>query len=542
MKQKIKVGLLLNSYEIETWAYIAIKRVFQSANTDIDLVIINDHQKTASKPAQPPKIVYRLFDSVDKLLNKNYFGYKKPKSIQRLLTAIKTINIDCAINQLDLQQINDNKLDILINLNSGVLTGDILDVAKYGVWSYQFGDINFNRGELVGFWEAMTCQPAIGVNIKRLESKHLPEQILYQSSVVSEEFKPSPNKSQLHYLAAGFLSRQIDLLYNLGEKLFFLQVNKYNNEINYLSYPDFKQPDNFEAMLLFGKYLFNTGIRIIRRLFYYEHWYLFYNLNPKTSDVLNQYQKLMPAKDRFWADPFVIYTQEKYYIFFEELMYGTNRAHLSVIEMDTDGKCSEATIILKKDYHLSYPFIFEYENKFYMIPESIENKTIELYECTDFPMQWKFKMNLMEDICAVDSTLFFKDNKWWLFTAMEDVKGSSTGNELFLFWADTPFTQHWTSHPLNPVVSSVKTARPAGKIYIKNNKIYRPSQDCSLRYGHYTNINEITELTETTYSEKLVNRITPNWDKEVIGTHTLNADKNMTIVDAYYSRRKYFNK
>jgi len=44
-----------------------------------------------------------------------------------------------------------------------------------------------------------------------------------------------------------------------------------------------------------------------------------------------------PPKGRFWADPFPIERDGKYFIFFEEFLYETMKAHISVIEMDSDG-------------------------------------------------------------------------------------------------------------------------------------------------------------------------------------------------------------
>ena len=111
-----------------------------------------------------------------------------------------------------------------------------------------------------------------------------------------------------------------------------------------------------------------------------------------------------------------------------------------------------------------------------MVPESVENKTIELYECTEFPFKWKFKMNLMEKVIAVDTTLFHHKGKWWLFTGIARHERSLPLVELFLFSANELFTNEWNSHPKNPIVNDVMRARPAGKIFAKDGKIYRPSR------------------------------------------------------------------
>jgi len=145
----------------------------------------------------------------------------------------------------------------------------------------------------------------------------------------------------------------------------------------------------------------------------------------------------------------------------------------------------------------------------------------------------------MENICAVDTTLLFHNRKWWIFTSIDDTDNISGGStELFLYFSDDLFSDDWKSHPNNPLVSDIRTARPAGRIFIRDNKIYRPSQDCSVRYGKGFNLNEITVLTETEYEEELLIKVEPSWDNKLKGTHTFNFDKNFTIIDAYSYRRR----
>jgi hypothetical protein len=145
----------------------------------------------------------------------------------------------------------------------------------------------------------------------------------------------------------------------------------------------------------------------------------------------------------------------------------------------------------------------------------------------------------MENVSAVDTTLFFYNNKWWLFTSLDqtgNISGSST--ELFLFFTDDIFSDKWESHPDNPIVSDVRTARPAGKLFIHKDKIYRPSQNCTGRYGIGFNVSQVTKLTENEYSETLISETKPLWDFKLKGTHTFNSDKDFTVIDVYSYRKR----
>jgi hypothetical protein len=173
-----------------------------------------------------------------------------------------------------------------------------------------------------------------------------------------------------------------------------------------------------------------------------------------------------------------------------------------------------------------------------MVPETSENKTIELYKCDSFPDRWSFVMNLMENVVALDTTLFFHNHKWWLFTSINEMDYTLDHNELNLFYSDNLFTTNWTPHPCNPVVSDVRHSRPAGRIFIHDNKILRPSQDCSGRYGKAFNLNQITTLSETEYAEIVISKTEANWMPGLQGTHTYNFDKSVTVIDAY----RYFKR
>lgn len=536
MTKKIKTGLLLDGYELPQWAYVALERVILSAHTEIRFIVINPEKK--ARKTMFAHFVYRAFDKLDRFLFKRAINYSDPHTIKSL---VKDIPIR-TLAQISATDATREAVDVILDLGSfHAFHASLARHARYGVWYYQLGEYAFNRGGPAGFWEAVTRRPYTGVTLLA----HLPKQsravILEQSSVMTKYFKPTLNKPQLHFRAAALMSRQIERLARLGEPNFFKQIQQNNTDLDFFSYPRFNIPENTQALLILIQYLWYMAGRVLRRLFYFEHWYLYYDIKPDIATNLYQFTRLMPSKKSFWADPMLLYAHDTYYIFFEELIYRTNKGHISVIEMDQNGQqISEPKIVLEKDYHLSYPFVFKHQDKYYMLPESVQNHTIELYESTQFPLQWQHKMNLMENVNAVDSTLFYYQNKWWLFTAMEDVSGSSFGDELYLFWSEELFTQNWTAHPLNPIVSDVRTARPAGKIFIRDGKIYRPSQDCSVRYGHCTHINEITCLSETDYRERIVSTIRPNWDKQVLGTHTLVHAHNMTMVDAYYYCPKYW--
>ncbi len=281
--------------------------------------------------------------------------------------------------------------------------------------------------------------------------------------------------------------------------------------------------------------MFQSCERLIRKTWFRGQWILMVGFGEKASKDYSNFTKIIPPKDRFWADPFFISRQGKYYLFIEELRYKTEKGHISVMELSKDGTYSKPKKIIEKPYHLSYPFLFEFEEKLYMIPESWESKTIQLYECVQFPFNWKFKMNLMSDISAADTTLHFQEGKWWLFTSIDKKGMDALDDQLYLFYADNPITSNWKAHPKNPIISDISRARPAGNLFFKEGKLMRPSQDCSKAYGYAFNFNEIETLSETDYKERLVEKVKPDWEKAIKRTHTYNCSNGLTVIDAQHN-------
>lgn len=207
--------------------------------------------------------------------------------------------------------------------------------------------------------------------------------------------------------------------------------------------------------------------------------------------------------------------------------------------MEGDGTHEEPVTVLERPYHLSYPFVFESKGEYYMVPETMENRTIEAYRCVEFPYKWEFYKTLMYDVDAVDATILYFDQRWWLFTNIREHPGISTADELFLFHSDDPLGNNWTPHPMNPVVSDVRSARPAGRIFEHEGRIYRPSQNSSGGYGRALCLNRIERLTESEYLERQVSWAEPNWDKDIVGLHTFNNEARLTMIDAKLRRWKW---
>ncbi|MBK8698720.1 MAG: hypothetical protein IPN29_03970 [Saprospiraceae bacterium] len=556
MKSKIRIGLLLDGYQVPSWVYDVIKILVDSEYAEIDLVVIKKEAVSYRNIFRKvfdlfPSILFIAYGKLENYLFKVQNDAFILKDLRGLLSTVSTLSVECKkyaysdyLHKKDVENIRCHDLDIILRFGFRILRGEVLNTAKAGIWSLHHGDNLVNRGGPAGFWEVFSHWREVG-SVLQILSENLDGGLVLARtwSAVDNSLKRTRNNFYLKTI--NLIPRKVKEYRELGHDKFMEKHNSLNSELNFYSNILYKGPGNLRLIFLITRHYFRWLRSKLYYLFFDEQWTLFYNFEPpgNIQTSLFRYKKIPINIDRFWADPFVIYKDDKYYIFFEEFLYKnqSGKGHISLLEIDKNGTLSRSEVVLQKPYHLSYPFVMEHKGNFYMIPESSEHKTIELYKARNFPHEWEFEMNLMENLSAFDSTILFHHNKFWLFTNICEIPGSSSNEELFLFFSDELNTNNWTPHPLNPIVSDVKRSRPAGKVLRFNDKIYRPSQDCSFRYGYSIQFSEIIKLTETEYEEELVTCILPSWDKRIMATHTFNADNGLTVIDAAVRRFRFFN-
>lgn len=200
----------------------------------------------------------------------------------------------------------------------------------------------------------------------------------------------------------------------------------------------------------------------------------------------------------FVADPFLIFVDDVFYMFFEVGNAKTRHGDIGLAMSQNGFDWTYQKIILDERFHLSYPCVFRSENDVYMIPETKQKKSIRLYRAVEFPYLWVFEETLLEGENFVDTTILRYQDTWWLFT-----QTAETG-VLRLFFSPL-LSGPWHEHPHSPIVNGDKNfSRPAGNVVVCDNRIIRYAQDCEPYYGNQVWAFEITKLTPQTYEENQI--------------------------------------
>jgi len=552
MKDKLRIGILIDEDIIPAWSYKMLQDLCDSNHSEIVLLVkkessTNPHQslwrRILSKRQDLFWILYNKLENKIFKVQPDAFENKNIKDLvdcPEIKVKPRETKFSDYVLDDDIAQIKKYEIDVFVRLGFRILRGDILRASKYGIWSFHHGDNAVNRGGPAGAWEVFEGWDTTGVILQILSEELDGGTILASSYSATDKVSIKRNKNNYYWKAISMLPRKLNDLHRLGETQFFSSLDEQNDHLDFYYNRLFINPTNTQVFKMFVKTYWNKFRNSVLSLFYFRQWILLYQFNKKGqwSKSFFRFKRITPPTDRFWADPFIYIKDNKYYLFIEELVYKENKGKISVIEIDEKGKYTEPKTVLEKEYHLSYPFLIEDNAELYLIPETSQNRKIEMYKCTDFPMKWELDTVLMDDVNAVDTTIIKHDGLYWMFTNITENEGASSLDELFLFYSKDLYSNSWTPHPKNPIVSDVRRARPAGKIFKQDNKLYRPSQNSPKDYGYGMKINEILTLTEQDYAERTVQDINPNWSKDLRCTHSLNKEGNLTVIDALVRRRR----
>ena len=229
-------------------------------------------------------------------------------------------------------------------------------------------------------------------------------------------------------------------------------------------------------------------------------------LDPKPDpDALNPVLKpghVTDAQANFVADPFLFVTEDDdWHMFFE--VATDNGGLISHATSDDRGVTwSYDQVVLQRPYHLSFPYVFEWNGEFYMTTEEgRQNAKPRLYKATEFPTEWTHVTDLYDpteyDHGITDHVLFRWNDRWW------DVVGVDN-TDVHVYHSEE-LTGEWKPHANNPVVEDrEEAARPGGRPIVRDDSILMFYQDNVEFYGEKLRAYRIDELTTESYSDSEV--------------------------------------
>jgi hypothetical protein len=527
-RRPMRVGLLLDDQLAPRWINNTIERLLYAEFVELAVVVIG---KPHARRLRPRSILFKLWRKFDKWT----FSDDDDSLATELGTyPVQTITLtpvnggNGTLPHSDAAQLRECNLDVLVHLGSGDLSDGFLSYAKYGIWAFQYPGYTEAGSELALFWNLYAgCSTYELVLRAEMRDQHC-GRVLYRCIFPSHLFSLHRNLTLDCRRRAQILLQRLSDLYSRGWASIVTE-DAGSDTVG-------RRIDCASLSRVMPWFIASWFVRALRHLFarlwFREQWILAHCQTCSPTDIeqtkLDRLTVVVPPRGQNYADPFLFEHTGKTYIFFEEFAdHGPGT--ICCAELHGDGTLGDIQRVLTRNYHLSYPFVFEWHGDIYLLPETWDNKTVEVYGAVDFPQRWELAGVLLRNVTAVDPTIWQHNGKLWLFVAGIGGLGTEL-SELSLFFSDSLFGE-WHPHPKNPVVRDARSARPAGGLFFQRDLLIRPAQDCSGRYGHAISFNKVEVLSETDYSEVTLSTILPDWMPRVCATHTFNQQGGFRVLD-----------
>ena len=537
----LRVGVVLDSYMSSAWIAKVIEDVQSSEFAQLKLVVRRRH---SAQDNLPPKAKLRhgwktkffaLYERWDYGRNRANHDGMQEVDVASLFRGVAEISVDASrggptsLSEAKLAEIRGHDLDVLIDFTSA--QASISGVARYGTWCFQHGEHIESSGCPPLLSELMQRRAVSESSLRIFAERFDGGEVIYRSYSSTDKISLYCSRNPIYWKTAEFAMRRLRDLDTHGIE--YIQSISAASKRTMGRLEENRAPSNSQIFSFIGRHVtrwFDARIAGLRPGAFTK-WYIAIRRRDGTQrfDDPEKYHLMGCPKDSFYADPFLFEKGGKTFLFFEDFRFAEGRAVISCCELDGKGIPGKSFEVLRCPHHLSYPFVFEHEGEVYMVPETKENRKVELYRATNFPTAWISEAVLLDNIYAVDATIEQIDGKFWMFAGVSNGLYSNS-DELSLFYADA-LKGPWTPHPHNPVVSDVRRSRPAGMLFYEGGRLVRPSQDCSKVYGYALEFSEIVKLSETEYEERPIARLDPERVSGCIGTHTYNRTKQFEVVD-----------
>jgi hypothetical protein len=545
MSKKITFGVMCSGYNLRRWEADCIKKLLEHDQIQLKLVLFdvpeNYKRKGFLKKVLSVKPKHLFFLIYSKFI-------LRPLSTR--LVDLTEVLIDipfikCKVNyegkysqcfsEEDINKIKEHKLDFILRFGFNIIRGEILESAKYGVWSFHHDDEEKYRGAPPCFWEIYNSDFVTGSILQRLTGR-------LDGGVV---LKKGYFRTKMHSY-----KKNIDQAYFSSSKWpYYVCKDIINSNAPYLEgassltkAPIYKYPNNKQLLFFIIKTYYHSILKTINYLFVKDVWNVALVFHPIGSFLVekNFRYKFIGGKSvaGFIADPFGFIKQGKIFIFLEELVFKKRSAgRISMFTLSEKGDVLKKETLLDSGGHLSYPFVIKDQNKIYILPESSKDCSLNMYELAVDKNRLDLKYNLVEGKNIVDPTLIVFNNKFWLFYTISDGEYDPDVH-LHISYSDH-LSGPYSEHKKNPVKIDARSSRPAGTPFIHENILYRPSQNFSKTYGGSVVINKIIKLTEEDFEEEPIKEIFPFDTYYKDGIHTISCvSDELTVID---SKRKVYS-
>ena len=541
----IRFGIMCNGYTFPAWEATCIRNLMAVDGVAPALLLIDD-RPPPPRPGlrerlpdlfNPKTLLWRLYQRL--MLNRRSRS-TRPVDLSAELADVPVLR--CRPNQSgkfvqrfrpeEVEAIRHHQLDLILRFAFNILRGEVLDSARFGVWSFHHGDPDRYRGTPPGFWEIYHRNPVTGTVLQRLTERLDAGVMLHKGYFKTDPASYARSRDNIFFGASDWPAR-------LCRQIQAGQGGSLETRPSSTSAPIYRTPNSLQML----GFLWTSGRAWIadqwRALFRVQQWSVGIIdapieqvaglANPDTSETLIRSARWLPEPEgRFLADPLAVADEGGLTILVEDYDWKTERGHIAAIRVNGDGTVDSPKPAIRLTTHLSYPYLLQSDGELFCVPESSQSGEVALYRASEGLQSWTKAATLVDGVPIIDPTVFEHGGRWWLFGTRAD---AGDNWKLFAWHADS-LIGPWQPHSANPIKTDISSSRPAGPPFIYEGQLYRPAQDCSTAYGAAVVVNRVTTLSPNQFEEVAVSRIVPDaWGKYPTGLHTISGAGGRTVID-----------
>ncbi len=524
----LRVGLLVDGPDVQAWQFEVLRELIDDGRIEIGPVWVLPGKQRGPRPGETSvgRLLWRIFAAVEDQFSRKAFGGHWRRLKVRPEQLVPLSDLDLPVNVCPPNE-GGFSADVAIDFGAGEVSDQVLSGARCGVLKLYHADRHDGRGGPAGFNEVLRLIPVTKATLR------LRRGVGDSGAVVREGFYTT------------YYSSWSESWRRLVWKSRYLLIDAVKQlaaapDVALATVPTITGvhggrraaiPSVADTLAYCVLIPWRIAKRSIARRFVRIEWRLLIGRGDVRGTSIGDFQQITTPYGRFWADPFVIRRGDDVWVFFEDYYYATDLGAISCIRLTETGYDSFHEV-LSLPYHLSYPFLLEHNETLYMVPETYQNRTVEMWECVDFPGAWKKVSTLLDDVSAVDSTLVEHEGRWWLFHNQDRPDMHDHATELFVYHTDDPVHGTWVAHAANPIVVDPRAARMGGAfLRDETGGLIRCAQIGGPVYGAGMLFLEVITLTPDTYEETLIECIEPLWSARAAGVHTYNSIPEATVLD-----------
>ena len=227
---KLKIGLLIDNYQVSAWFAAMVNQLIASDYASIEFVVVNNapanlNNKESIKKGILAKSRKLCLALINKAADISYRALteKSPAIVDAyclvdlhpILDTISGIKVTAQRQKntdtfaaADLDKIKAAQLDVIIQGGFRLLAGDILTIAKHGVWSFYHGDNQMNRDDLPAYRQSLgDWSETTEIRLDKLTDDPDKPLVLYRSNSATDHMPVTTNKNKYYWKSVAFIPR-----------------------------------------------------------------------------------------------------------------------------------------------------------------------------------------------------------------------------------------------------------------------------------------------------------------------------------------------